>query len=101
MSPGKTEVKHGKIVEFISLAKGCFRETYKSQNISSPWVSYRSKLKAYQLVFSGKFNKKLTYLYNFNIWLEPDPEVRCVYKVKVLVYVGLYFFPLNFDLQPK
>ena len=33
MSPGKTEVKQGKFVEFISPAKGYFRETYKSQNI--------------------------------------------------------------------
>ena len=59
----------GKFVEIISPAKGYFRETYKAQNIknseydqeipqsqtadNSPWVSYRSKLKAYQLVFSG------------------------------------------------
>ena len=34
MAPGKTEVKQGKIVEFISPAKGCFRETYKLQNIN-------------------------------------------------------------------
>ena len=34
MSPGKTEVKQGKFVEFISPAKGYFRETYKSQNIN-------------------------------------------------------------------
>ena len=32
--PGKTNVKQGKIVEFISPAKGGFREMYKSQNIS-------------------------------------------------------------------
>ena len=31
---GKTEVKQGKFVEFISPAKGYFRETYKSQNIN-------------------------------------------------------------------
>ena len=31
---GKTEVKHGKFVEFKSPAKGYFRETYKSQNIN-------------------------------------------------------------------
>ena len=30
MSPGKTEVKQGKFDEFISLAKGYFRETHKS-----------------------------------------------------------------------
>ena len=34
MSPGKTEVIQGKFIEFISLAKGYFRETYKSQNIN-------------------------------------------------------------------
>ena len=34
VSPGKTEVKQGKFVEFISPAKGYFRETYKSQNIN-------------------------------------------------------------------
>ena len=34
VSPGQTEVKQGKFVEFISRAKGCFRETYKSQNIN-------------------------------------------------------------------
>ena len=65
VSPGKTEVEQGKSVEFISTAKGYFRVTCKSQNLntasttlSSPWVSYRSKIKAYQLVFSAKFNKK-------------------------------------------
>ena len=36
VSPGKTEVKQGKFVKFISLsAKGYFRETYKSQNINT------------------------------------------------------------------
>ena len=34
MSPGKTNVKQGKFVKFISPAKGGFREMYKSQNIS-------------------------------------------------------------------
>ena len=33
VSPGKTEVKQNKFVEFISPGKGYFRETYKSQNI--------------------------------------------------------------------
>ena len=32
--PGKPEVKQGKFVEFISPAKGYFREIYKSQNIN-------------------------------------------------------------------
>ena len=32
MSHGQTEVNQGKFVEFISRAKGNFRETYKSQN---------------------------------------------------------------------
>ena len=60
MSPGRTEVKQGKIVEYIFPAKGYFRETNKSQNINSisptpkfTMVSYRSRLKAYQLVSSG------------------------------------------------
>ena len=34
VSPGKTEVKQGKFVEFISPAKGYFRETYQSQNLN-------------------------------------------------------------------
>ena len=34
LSPGLTEVKQGKFVEFISWAKGYFRETYKSQKIN-------------------------------------------------------------------
>ena len=33
--PGQTEVKQGKFVEFISRAKGYFRDTYKSQNINT------------------------------------------------------------------
>ena len=33
MSPGKTEVKQGKFVEFIFAARVYFRETYKSQSI--------------------------------------------------------------------
>ena len=44
--------------QIISPAKG-YLITFL-QPISSLWVSYRSKLKAYQLVFSGKFNKKKT-----------------------------------------
>ena len=35
VSPGKTEGKRGKFVEFISPAKDYFRETYKSQNINT------------------------------------------------------------------
>ena len=34
VSPGQTEVKQGKFVEFLSRTKGYFRETYKSQNIN-------------------------------------------------------------------
>ena len=34
VSPGRTEVKQGKFVEYIFPAKGYFRETYKSQNIN-------------------------------------------------------------------
>ena len=33
MLPGKTEVKQGKFVEFISAVKGYFIETYESQDI--------------------------------------------------------------------
>ena len=64
MSPGKKEVKQGKFVEFISPTKGYFRETYKSQKINSisPTPKFtmgiiQIKVKAYQLVFSEKFNK--------------------------------------------
>ena len=35
VTPGTTEIKQGKFVEFISPAKGFFRETYKSQNINT------------------------------------------------------------------
>ena len=34
VSPGETEVKQGQFVEYISLAKGYFRKTNKSQNIN-------------------------------------------------------------------
>ena len=34
VSPGQTEVIQGKFVEFVSGAKGYFRETYKSQIIN-------------------------------------------------------------------
>ena len=34
VSPGRKEVKQGKFVEYIFLAKGYFRETNKSQNIN-------------------------------------------------------------------
>ena len=34
MSPGQTEIKQAKFVEFISRTKDYFRETYKSQNIN-------------------------------------------------------------------
>ena len=34
VSPGKTEVKQGKFIEFISLTKGYYRETCKSNNIN-------------------------------------------------------------------
>ena len=33
--PGRTEVKQGKIVEYIFPTKGYFRETNKSQNINT------------------------------------------------------------------
>ena len=60
MSPGKTEVKHSSFVDFLSLAKGYFRDIYKSQNINPifrtskfTFVIIQHKVKAYQLVFSG------------------------------------------------
>ena len=34
MSPGKKEVEQAKFVEFMSSAKGYFRENYKPQNIN-------------------------------------------------------------------
>ena len=34
VSPGQIEVNQGKFVEFISRAKGYFRETYKWRNIN-------------------------------------------------------------------
>ena len=34
VSPGQTEVKQGKFVEFIFRVNGYLRETYKSQNIN-------------------------------------------------------------------
>ena len=34
MLPGKTEVKQGKFVEFITPVKGYFIETYESQDIN-------------------------------------------------------------------
>ena len=35
VSPGRTEVKQGKFVEYIFPTKGYFRETNKSQNINT------------------------------------------------------------------
>ena len=35
VSPGRTEIKQGKFVKYIFSAKGCLRETNKSQNIKS------------------------------------------------------------------
>ena len=42
VSPGRTEVKQGKFVKYIFLAKGYFRETNKSQNINpiSPTLKF-------------------------------------------------------------
>ena len=55
MSPGKTEVKHGK----LTTAKGYLIETYKSQNMNpiSPTPKFTlGIIQIKQLVFSGKFN---------------------------------------------
>ena len=60
MSPGKTEVKQGKFVEFKSPAKVYLRETYKLKEINpvSPTPKFtlgniQIKVIAYQLVFNG------------------------------------------------
>ena len=58
VSPGKTEVEQGKSVLFIEYLVNHKTLIPLLQPLSSPWVLYRSKLKAYQLVFSAKFNKK-------------------------------------------
>ena len=64
MSPGKTEVKQGKLVEFISLTKGYFREAYKSQNINpiSPTPNFtlgiiQIKVKSLSTSFQWLVNK--------------------------------------------
>ena len=58
MLPGKKEVKQGKFDEFIPLAKGYIKETYKSQNINpiSPTPKFTLgiiQIKVNQLVFSA------------------------------------------------
>ena len=60
MSPGRTEVKQEKFVEYLFPVKGYFRETNKSQNINpippTPKFTFgiiQIKVKAYQLVCSG------------------------------------------------
>ena len=66
VSPGRTEVKQGKFVEYIFPVKGYFRETNKSQNI-------------YPISPTPKFTFGIIHI-----------------KVKSLSNVSLYFFPLNF-----
>ena len=49
VSPGKTEVKQGKFIEFISPAKGYFRETYKSQNLNQIFLTPKFSLGIIQI----------------------------------------------------
>ena len=72
MSLGKTKVKQGKFVEFISPAKGYFRETYKSQNINpiSPTPKFTLgiiPIEVKSLSTSFQWLVKNSNLYNFNI----------------------------------
>ena len=86
VSPGRTEVKQGKFVEYIFLAKGYFRETNKSQIINpiSPTPKFtfgiiQIKVKS----LSTSFQWLVQYKINLSVWLRPDLEVRGVCKVKV------------------
>ena len=49
MSPGKTELKQGDFVKFISPAMGYFRETYKSQNINTIFPTPKFTLRIIQI----------------------------------------------------
>ena len=50
MSPGNTDVKQGKFVEFISPAEDYFREMYKSQNINPISTTPRFTLGIIQII---------------------------------------------------
>ena len=63
VSPGRTEVKQGKFVEYIFPAKGYFRETNKSQNINpiypTPKFTFGTiqiKVKSLSTCFQYKIN---------------------------------------------
>ena len=67
MSPGKTEVKQGKFVEYIFLVKGIFRETNKPQNINpvspAPKVTFgiiQIKVKSRSTSFQWLVQYKIT-----------------------------------------
>ena len=79
MSPGNTDIKQGKFVEFISPAKGYFREMYKSQNINPIFPTPKFTLGIIQIIFqvqvlSSIKNKLISTISTF----QPDPEVRGV-----------------------
>ena len=83
VSPGRTEVKQVKFVEYILPAKGYFRETNKSQNINpiSKFTFGIMQIKVKSL--STSFQWLVQYKINLSVWLRPDLEVRGVCKVKV------------------
>ena len=85
VSPGKTEVKQGKFVEYIFPAKGYFRDANKSQTINpispSPKFTFaiiQIKVKS----LSTSFQWLVQYKINLSVWLRPGLEVRGVCKVK-------------------
>ena len=76
MSPGKTEVKQDKFVEFISPAKGYF----KSQNINPISLTPKFSLGIRQIKVIRKPINWFTVrsLKKIPVQFQPDPEVRCV-----------------------
>ena len=104
VSPGKTEVKQGKFVEFISPAKGYFRETSQSQNLNPISPTSKFTLGIMQIIvkcLSASFQclvkkKKINISVQFQyLAFQPHPEVRgvCMEKffASMLVYTS---FPL-------
>ena len=86
VSPGRTEVKQGKFVEYIFSAKGYFRETNKSQIINpiSPTPKFTFGIIQIKVKNLSTISQWLVqYKINLSVWLRPDLEVRGVCKVKV------------------
>ena len=86
VSPGRKEVKQGKLVKYILPTKGYLRETNKSQNINpiSPTPKFtfgiiQIKVKS----LSTSFQWLVQYKINLSVGLRSDLEVRGVCKVKV------------------